>query len=89
MKSKIYPQYYPNAIIRCSCGNIIKTGSTKKEMTIEICSACHPFYTGQEKIIDTAGRVEKFKKRLAKKSSNAPAFAKTSADKKASEDKRK
>jgi len=67
MKKKIHPTYYPNAIIRCSCGNIIKTGSTKPEMAVEICSACHPFYTGKEKIIDTAGRVEKFKKRLARK----------------------
>ncbi len=69
MKKNIHPKYYPKATIRCSCGNIIKTGSTKPEMTVEICSACHPFYTGKEKIIDAAGRVEKFKKRLAKKSS--------------------
>ena len=67
MKKDIHPKYYPNAIIRCSCGNVIKTGATKPEMTVEICSACHPFYTGKEKIIDTAGRVEKFKRRLEKK----------------------
>lgn len=67
MKKKIHPDYYPKAMIRCSCGNIIKTGSTKSEMAVEICSACHPFYTGKEKIIDAAGRVEKFKKRLEKK----------------------
>jgi len=69
MKKKIHPQYNKNATIHCSCGNVIKVGSTKPEMTVEICSACHPFYTGKEKIVDTAGRVEKFKKRLEKKSS--------------------
>ncbi len=68
MKKKIHPEYYPKAIIRCSCGNVIKTGATKPEMTVEVCSACHPFYTGKEKLIDTAGRVEKFRKRLAQKS---------------------
>jgi len=67
MKKKIHPKYYSNATIICSCGNVIKTGATKPEMRVEICSACHPFYTGKEKIVDTAGRVEKFKKRLAKK----------------------
>ena len=67
MKKDTHPKYYPNAIIRCSCGNVIKTGATKPEMTVEICSACHPFYTGKEKIIDTAGRVEKFKRRLEEK----------------------
>lgn len=76
MKKEIHPTYYPNAIIHCSCGKVFKIGSTKPEMHIEICSACHPFYTGQEKIIDAAGRVEKFKKKLARKS----AFAKASAD---------
>lgn len=67
MKKKIHPQYYKDAIIHCSCGNTFKIGATKPEMQVEVCSACHPFYTGQEKVIDTAGRVEKFKKRLAKK----------------------
>lgn len=67
MKKEIHPQYYKDAIIRCSCGKVFKIGSTKQEMHIEVCSACHPFYTGQDKIIDTAGRVEKFRKRLAQK----------------------
>jgi large subunit ribosomal protein L31 len=67
MKKDIHPKYYPNAIIHCSCGKTFKIGAAKPEMHIEICSACHPFYTGQDKIVDTAGRVEKFKKRLAKK----------------------
>ena len=67
MKKKIHPEYYPNAVAHCTCGATFKVGATKPEIRVEICSACHPFYTGQEKIIDTAGRVEKFKKRLAKK----------------------
>ena len=66
MKKDIHPQYYDKATIRCSCGNVIKTGATKPEMMVEICSACHPFYTGKEKLIDTAGRIEKFKARRQK-----------------------
>lgn len=77
MKKDIHPKYYPNATIRCSCGNVIKTGATKPEMKVEICSACHPFYTGKEKTVDTAGRVEKFKQRLAKKSPNKQKKKKT------------
>jgi len=67
MKKDIHPQYFKDAIIRCSCGKVYKIGSTKQEMHVEVCGACHPFYTGQDKIIDSAGRVEKFNKRLAKK----------------------
>ncbi len=65
MKPEIHPSYKEDAVITCACGNKIKTGSTKEKMEIEICSSCHPFYTGQEKLIDTAGRVEKFKARRA------------------------
>lgn len=67
MKKNIHPKYYNDAVILCSCGKAFKIGATKPEMRIEICSACHPFYTGQDKIVDTAGRVEKFKRRMAKK----------------------
>lgn len=67
MKKDLHPEYYKDATIHCSCGKIFKIGATKKEMHTEVCSACHPFYTGQEKVIDTAGRVEKFKQRMAKK----------------------
>lgn len=67
MKRKIHPQYYPQAKVRCACGKTFVIGSTKKELSVEICSACHPFYTGKEKLIDTAGRVERFKKMAAKK----------------------
>ena len=62
MKNGIHPQYFDNAVIKCACGAVYKTGSTKKEMQIEICSACHPFYTGKKRIADTRGRVERFKK---------------------------
>lgn len=67
MKKGIHPQYFPAAKIVCACGNTITTGSTKESMEVEICSNCHPFYTGKAKVIDTAGRVEKFKARLSKK----------------------
>ena len=66
MKKDIHPPYYPNARVQCACGNQFTVGSTKEFMTVEICSKCHPFYTGKEKIVDKMGRVEKFRKRLAK-----------------------
>jgi large subunit ribosomal protein L31 len=59
MKKEIHPEYLP-CQVTCACGNIIKTFSTKKEFHVEICSQCHPFYTGKQKLVDTAGRVEKF-----------------------------
>jgi large subunit ribosomal protein L31 len=65
MKADIHPKYLP-AEIRCACGNIIKTRSTKPVVLIGICNVCHPFYTGTQKFIDTAGRVDKFQQRLAK-----------------------
>lgn len=65
MKKDIHPKYYDSKII-CACGNVIETGSTIPEMKIEICSACHPFFTGKKKILDTTGRVDRFKK-LAEK----------------------
>lgn len=67
MKKGIHPQYYPNAQVRCACGASFNVGSTKEFIEVEICSNCHPFYTGKEKILDTMGRVERFKKRLARK----------------------
>jgi large subunit ribosomal protein L31 len=62
MKKNIHPKYYKNAKIICACGNVITAGSTMPEMKVEICSACHPFYTGKKKLMDTAGRVDRFKK---------------------------
>lgn len=67
MKKDIHPNYLNDAQVICACGHTFTTGSTIKELHIEICSACHPFYTGKDKILDTAGRVEKFNKRQAKK----------------------
>jgi len=63
MKKNIHPQYYPHCQVTCACGNTFFVGSTKPELNVEICSACHPFYTGKEKLIDTAGRVDRFRKR--------------------------
>jgi len=66
MKKDIHPTYYPEAVVKCVCGNTFKIGSTVKEIHVEICSACHPFYTGKQKLVDTAGRVDRFKARAAK-----------------------
>ncbi|MGD0353322.1 MAG: 50S ribosomal protein L31 [Dehalococcoidia bacterium] len=63
MRPKIHPEYYTDAKVTCSCGNTFTTGSTKKQLRVELCSKCHPFFTGEQKIVDTAGRVERFKRR--------------------------
>jgi len=63
MKKDTHPTYFPKATIQCACGNSFEIGGTKEKIEVEICSACHPFYTGNEKVLDTAGRVEKFKTR--------------------------
>lgn len=65
MKKDIHPQYYKDAKITCACGASFEVGSSEKAIHVEICSMCHPFYTGKEKLLDTAGRVDKFKKRMA------------------------
>ncbi len=66
MKKGIHPKYYDNAIVRCACGNQFVTGSTLKEIKVEVCSKCHPFFTGQQKFVDTAGKVESFMKKYEK-----------------------
>jgi len=66
MKKDIHPTYHSNATVTCVCGNSFKVGSTQKELKVEICSMCHPFYTGKQKLVDTARRVEKFQARAAK-----------------------
>lgn len=63
MKAAIHPQYYPNAQVTCACGNKFTIGSTMPEIRVEICSNCHPYFTGQMRYVDTAGRVDKFKAR--------------------------
>jgi large subunit ribosomal protein L31 len=67
MKKDIHPTYYAEAKVTCACGNNFTVGSTKEHLEVEVCSACHPFYTGHEKIMDKVGRVQKFKERLAQK----------------------
>ena len=64
MKTDIHPEYV-DSVITCSCGNVIQTRSTKAEMHVDICSNCHPFFTGEQRIVDTAGRVERFRRRYA------------------------
>ena len=65
MKNGIHPEY-AKATIRCACGNEIEVGSTKTDIRVEICSNCHPFFTGKQKLIDTAGRIERFRKKYEK-----------------------
>lgn len=66
MKKDIHPQYHKEAVITCACGNSFKVGSTKTEIRVELCNECHPFYTGKQKFVDTAHRVEKFQEKLEK-----------------------
>jgi len=63
MKEGIHPNYQPTTIT-CACGNVIETASTKKDIKVEVCSQCHPFYTGKQKLLDVGGRVDRFKKRF-------------------------
>lgn len=72
MKKAIHPEYYADAKVVCACGNSFTVGSTVKEIRVELCSSCHPFYTGKQKLVDTARRVEKFQERTSKKVSAKP-----------------
>ena len=63
MKAQIHPQFYTDVVVTCTCGNTFTTGSTRKSISAEICSKCHPFYTGEQKFVDTKGTVERFLKR--------------------------
>lgn len=71
MKSNIHPEYHQNAKIVCACGNALTIGSTLAEISVEVCRVCHPFYTGKQKLLDAAGRLERFKKRSASKATVA------------------
>jgi large subunit ribosomal protein L31 len=64
MKEEIHPEYYPEAVVRCACGNTWTTGSTLPEVRTDVCSACHPFFTGEQRIVDSEGRVDRFYRRL-------------------------
>ena len=72
MKTDIHPQYI-DAHVTCSCGNTFTTKSTKAEIKVELCNECHPFFTGKQKLVDTGGRVERFQRRYAQKTSKARA----------------
>ncbi len=72
MKEKIHPKYYPDAKVICSCGNTFITGSTRQTLKVELCNKCHPFFTGEQKIIDTAGRVERFNKKYRRDKKVSP-----------------
>ena len=87
MKQDIHPQYYPKAKIKCVCGKTFEFGATAPEIRVEICSNCHPFYTGKEKLIDVAGRVERFKMRAAKKAKTVRKKSEKKAVKKAKKNK--
>ena len=81
MKEKIHPEYYPDAQVICGCGNTFTTGSTKKVLKVELCSKCHPFFTGERRMIDTAGRVERFEQRYKKSETMKAESAKARAAK--------
>ena len=81
MKADIHPKY-AEAELRCACGNVIKTRSTKPSVVLGICNVCHPFYTGQQKFVDTAGRVDKFQQRMAKTQAAQQAVADAASKKK-------
>ena len=68
MKKDIHPTYYPETKVTCACGNTFTVGSTRETLEVEICAACHPFYTGQDKKFDNVGQVQKFRERMSKKS---------------------
>jgi large subunit ribosomal protein L31 len=85
MRAQIHPKWFPEAKVTCACGNSWTTGSTKAEIRVDICSNCHPFYTGVQRIVDTEGQVDRFYKRLEvrtqfKKTEDAKVAAKTSPD---------
>ena len=65
MKADIHPKYHTNSQVTCSCGNTFESGSTHESLKVEICSACHPFFTGEQRIVDTEGRVERLRRRYA------------------------
>jgi large subunit ribosomal protein L31 len=65
MKADIHPDFY-DTTVTCACGNVIELGSTKKDIRVEICSKCHPFFTGKQKLVDSAGRIERFRRKYAK-----------------------
>lgn len=89
MKKEIHPKYHEKAIITCACGAKFEVGSTAEAIEVDICSNCHPFYTGKQKLVDTARRVEKFEEKMAKQTSAASSRKGKTAKKAALKEKRK
>lgn len=85
MKANTHPTYYVNAKVLCACGNTFSVGSTKEDIRIELCDKCHPFYTGQQKLIDTSRRIEKFAEKKAKQAGAAVGGKKVKAEKRAAQ----
>lgn len=81
MKTQIHPQWYPEALVTCACGQTFKTGSTKGEIRVEICNRCHPFFTGEMRYTDIEGKVDSFIKKVAKAKTQAPVLARKKAKK--------
>lgn len=81
MKATIHPEWFAEALISCACGNTFKTGATKAEIRVEICSRCHPFFTGEARFADAEGKIIKFQKQMEKAKVSAPALAKKKAKK--------
>lgn len=81
MKQDIHPTYFTNATVICACGNTFTTGSTVEEIRVELCSNCHPYYTGKQKLVDTARRVDRFQRLMEKKTQLKPKAAKKAASK--------
>ncbi len=86
MKKEIHPKYYTAAAVICSCGNTFSTGSTVEEIKVEVCSNCHPFFTGKQKFVDTARRVEKFKERSQKADVASASHTQSKKQKRAAKD---
>lgn len=80
MKADIHPTYFPDAKIICACGNVITAGSTVSEIHVELCSKCHPFYTGKQKLVDSAGRVERFLRKYGKEAPKETEAASSKVD---------
>lgn len=90
MKQGIHPEWYPEAKVTCACGNTFVTGATQPEIRTDVCSACHPFFTGEQRIVDTAGQVERFMRRLEKgQAVRADARAQQAASRERQEGKKK
>ncbi|MBI5037922.1 MAG: 50S ribosomal protein L31 [Candidatus Kerfeldbacteria bacterium] len=81
MQKDIHPEYFADATVTCACGNTFTTGSTVKEIHVEICSVCHPFYTGKQKLMDDRGRVERYQRLVSKKTTKPAARKKIKAEK--------